>query len=147
MGHYICSYPNLQIIYRAGCIHSNVGPISRLRRRVPREIGPKNDDTHTLTLESLEEDAIRSFYNEIAPEFESKVLNHCIQLVKEDDTFSSEVFNKEISIKNAYLREMTLNYSTARSYNVLISIEPEEVKRFISRYKNNLHFKNVLSSL
>ena len=79
----------------------------------------------------------------MVPEFESKVLNLCIQSIKEDDTlkFASEAFYKEIPIKNAYLGEMTLSYSTARSYNVLIGIEPGEIKQFVSRYKNDPHFK------
>ena len=83
---------------------------------------------HTLTLESLEEDAMGSFYNEMAPEFELKVLNLCIQSIEEDNMFTSEAFNEEIPIKNAYLGEMTLSYSTARSYNVLIGIKPGEIK-------------------
>ena len=38
------AFPNLRIIHRAGRVHSNVDPISRLQRRTPSQIGPAIDD-------------------------------------------------------------------------------------------------------
>lgn len=37
------AYPDLEILHRAGKVHSNVDPISRLRRRVPHFESPVND--------------------------------------------------------------------------------------------------------
>jgi len=37
------AYPNLDVIHRAGRVHSNVDPISRLRRRIPFFESPRTD--------------------------------------------------------------------------------------------------------
>jgi RNase H-like domain found in reverse transcriptase len=53
-GTVLAGYPNLKIVHRAGRVHSNVDPISRLRRRVPYQEGPLLDSTGALKLEPSE---------------------------------------------------------------------------------------------
>ena len=146
-GTIFAAYPNLHIVHRAGRVHSNVDPISRLRRRIPREFGPLKDQTSTLTLESLDEDAIGSFYQEIAPQFESKVLNLCVQLVSEDNDFTGQAFFTKIPVENPYLGITEMSYSTAQSYSILIGIDPSKITRFVNGYSEDPHFKTVLNTL
>ena len=42
------AFPNMKIVHRAGRVHSNVDPISQLRRRQPTQEGPINVDTVSL---------------------------------------------------------------------------------------------------
>lgn len=44
-GTVFAAYPNVKIVHRAGRVHSNVDPISRLRRRIPYQEGPAKDVT------------------------------------------------------------------------------------------------------
>ena len=47
-GTVFSAYPDLQIVHRAGRVHSNVDPISRLRRRVPFMKSPLPPDHELL---------------------------------------------------------------------------------------------------
>ena len=44
-GTVFAAYPNVRIVHRAGRVHSNVDPISRLRRRVPYQNGPASNNS------------------------------------------------------------------------------------------------------
>ncbi len=44
-GTVFAAYPTVRIVHRAGRVHSNVDPISRLRRRIPYQNGPARDDS------------------------------------------------------------------------------------------------------
>ena len=44
--------PNLEIIHRAGRVHSNVDPLSRLPRAPPSHISPIHDNELTITMDS-----------------------------------------------------------------------------------------------
>ena len=50
-GTIFAAYPKLQIVHRAGRVHSNVDPISRLRCRVPYQQGPTVDATQHISLD------------------------------------------------------------------------------------------------
>src|SRR6266516_2351479 len=63
----------MKIIHCAGRVHSNVDPISRLRRRIPLQEGPVSDDTPHLVMNN-EDSPIKSLYKEIGDRFEAKVL-------------------------------------------------------------------------
>lgn len=72
-GLVFAAYPKMIIVHRAGRVHSNVDPISRLQRRVPRQEGPVNAELETLTLHT-EEDPLRNMFDELGQEFEGKLL-------------------------------------------------------------------------
>jgi len=44
--------PNLEIIHRAGCVHSNVNPLSHLPRAPPDHISPVHDNELTIKTDS-----------------------------------------------------------------------------------------------
>lgn len=70
-GTVFSAYPGLRIIHRAGRVHSNVDPISRLRRRIPFDSGPKED----ITISKEINDPLKNVYAEFGDRFERKVLN------------------------------------------------------------------------
>ena len=53
-GTVFSAYPDLQIVHRAGRVHSNVDPISRLRRRIPH-----TDSVKVLERPGIEPGTIR----------------------------------------------------------------------------------------
>src|SRR6266540_4200818 len=67
------AYPGMKVIHRAGRVHSNIDPISRLRRRIPIHEGPVSDVIPHLVMTN-EASPIKSLYNEIGDRFEAKVL-------------------------------------------------------------------------
>src|SRR6202050_2266190 len=73
-GTVFAAYPKLQIVHQAGCVHSNVNPISRLRQRIPYQQGPTVDTTQHISLE-LSEDPLKDMYSELGERFEEKLLN------------------------------------------------------------------------
>jgi hypothetical protein len=72
-GTVFAAYPGMKIVHRAGRVHSNVNPISRLRRRIPLQDGPLADSSKPLVLKA-EDDPLKNLYQEIGDRFEEKVL-------------------------------------------------------------------------
>lgn len=60
-GTVFSAYPKLKIVHRAGRVHSNVDPISRLRRRVPYHDSPTVDATQHISL-GLEENPLKDMF-------------------------------------------------------------------------------------
>ena len=79
-GTVFAAYPRLQIVHRAGRVHSNVDPISRLRRRIPYQQGPTVDATQHISLE-LSDDPLKDMYDELGDKFEEKLLNFASKFV------------------------------------------------------------------
>ena len=73
-GTVFAAYPKLQIVHRAGRVHSNVNPISRLRCRVPHQQGPTVDATQHISLD-INNNPLRNMYSELGEKFEEKLLN------------------------------------------------------------------------
>lgn len=70
------AYPNLRIVHRAGRVHSNVDPISRLRRRIPHQDGPRNDNLDHLDIQTPEnKEVLVDMYRTLGEQFEEKLLN------------------------------------------------------------------------
>ena len=65
------AYPKLQIVHRAGQVHSNVDPISRLRPRIPHQQGPTVDATQHISLD-INDNPLRDMYSELEEKFEKK---------------------------------------------------------------------------
>jgi RNase H-like domain found in reverse transcriptase len=130
-GTVFAAYPDLQIIHRAGRVHSNVDPISRLRRNIPFQIGPILDEsTHTVL--TMEQDTLTDLYAEIAPDFEARVLLTMAAFEEENSWKLPSTFQTEISHQaDANMgKGLTSNYLTARSYNIQVTLAPEEIENF-----------------
>ncbi len=72
----------MQIIHRAGRVHSNVDPISRLRCRIPDSSNPNIDKMTAVDLHGKEIDPLRNMFEELSDHFEEKLLTVATQYVE-----------------------------------------------------------------
>jgi len=89
------AYPKLQIIHRAGRVHSNVDPISRLRQRVPFQSGPSVDATKHIILDPGE-DPLKDMYTALGSQFEKRLLKVASNFVTQELNESAD-YSKIIS--------------------------------------------------
>lgn len=145
-GTIFAAYPELKIVHRAGHIHSNVDPISRLRRRIPEELGPVSDKLNSLDISTSKTDPLINLFDELGPDFESKVLSVCASLTNRTD---SEVIPSQTSaiIENDFLGHVEVPYPTSCGYSVLISVDKNEISKFVRAYEEDDYFVKVLQSL
>ena len=64
-GTVFAAYPDMEIIHHAGKVHSNVDPVSRLRRCVPITDGPVTDHTKSVNLSESIEDPLKDMFIEL----------------------------------------------------------------------------------
>jgi hypothetical protein len=169
-GTIMSAYPELKIVHRAGRVHSNVDPISRLRRRVPVQEGPPKDSSAALTLnptdqswkhrkpgESLSnshehaikfDDPLKCMYDELGERFEEKLLQVVANYVSymEEENLDSPVELEDIEVCLPEGSQITCKHLSSRSYTLLIGIEPEEVEKWKESYLRDSHFSQVLKS-
>nr|GAT59874.1 TY3B-TY3B protein [Mycena chlorophos] len=122
-GTVFSAYPGLRIVHRAGRVHSNVDPISRLRRRVPFQDSPTSDPTPAI---DLTEDPLKDMYGRE----ESDTI----------DTAVSKPLGPTLDADSITAHE----YHTSRSYNVLVGISDDERKAWTDGYQEDPHFSEVL---
>ncbi|QRW17535.1 Retrovirus-related Pol polyprotein from transposon [Rhizoctonia solani] len=88
----------------------------------------------------MEGDPLRNLYKEIHECFEEKLLR-----VASVFTQSYKIGNSQKPIKKWILTPAeAISYQTTTSYSVEISINSEEITRFIEAYKKDSHFKQVM---
>ena len=143
-GAVFSAYPGLRIVHRAGRVHSNVDPISRLRRRVPFQEGPTLDPTKPIHLANGSEDPLKNMYEELGERFEERLLRvaskHAISIIDEDSTTSSA-----ISINNT--EAITEDYSTSAYHSIVIGFSDKEYEKWKTAYKKDKHFQEVLKAM
>lgn len=140
------AYPKLRIIHRAGRIHSNVDPISRLRRRVPEQNGPSTDNTPSVPLE--DEDPMRNMFEELGEEFEKQLLETASRYVAAEESPAAHTSTYETVIDTPLPRdtETAISYSTTSRYSTVVGIGKEEVGRWRDAYATDDHFSKVLTA-
>ena len=96
-GTVFAAYPNLTIVHRAGRVHSNVDPISRLRRRVPFEDSPLSDSIPAV--KDLDtQDLLNPILEEIEEQFESKLLSVAARFQEEEEEEPNPIKNTVYSL-------------------------------------------------
>ena len=145
-GTVFAAYPDLKIVHRAGRVHSNVDPISRLRRNVPIQDGPSSDNTIPTALDS-ELDPLTELYSEISPQFEARTLQLMANYEEENLRILPEVHTTSIEAKNNLAEAVTLPFVTAKNYNLVIGLSNEEIERMVKAYSNDPYFNRILSEL
>lgn len=143
-GAVFSAYPDLEIVHRAGRVHSNVDPISRLRRRTPLQDGPIADDNATL---HLAEDAGNVFGGaepEDSTSYEERVLRLMKGLVGEKEKAS---IPKEVMTVSVDGQEEELEVPTARAMTTLVAIESEELESHREAYENDAYFQRIIADL
>jgi hypothetical protein len=146
-GTIFAAYPELKVVHRAGRVHSNVDPISRLRRRIPLQEGPSTDTTDSVVLEP-NEDGLGKFYQDLGKDFESRILTLSAELEKENWEQETKCFNTSVSTEeSSHLGNLELPFSTAQGYTVLIGLQDEEIQETVQAYTQDPHFRRVLQAL
>ncbi|GJJ15491.1 hypothetical protein Clacol_009769 [Clathrus columnatus] len=126
------------VIHCAGWVHSNVDPISRLRRCFPVEQGPASDDTKTLDFYVAEKDPLTNLFDELGLDFEAGVLQSCSSVLRNKAQGCLDKKKINISFEHEVL---------GSSYSVIIGINEKELKEFINRYLKDAHFSKVHDAL
>ena len=143
-GTTFAAYPNLHIVHRAGRVHSNVDPISRLRRRVPIQDGPIKDDTlqgAELIAKEIE-DPLNNFYDQFSDQFEAKVLHLASEFQHKE-----EEQDYRITLNIPFKDEDTIPYVTSRNYSIMVHINEDEIQEWVLAYKEDNYFKKVIEQL
>lgn len=149
-GTVFAAYPGLKIIHRAGRVHSNVDPISRLRRRIPYQDGPSSDPTDALQLHQELEDPLKDMYEELGPQFEEKLIKVASRFC---ETLDQEDEGEELTVLFAtHSSEDTENpwssvYQASSKHSLLVGITPGEVQTWKKAYSKDEHFKIVKKNL
>jgi len=144
-GTVFAAYPKLRIVHQAGRVHSNVDPISRLRRRVPYQQGPTVDATQHISLD-LTEDPLKDMYTELGGNFEEKLLNvasKCVNTPSEIPDYSYTAENGlELNLpKGECLRQ---NYTTSNTYSVLVGMSSNELEEWKKAYMQDKLYSKIL---
>ena len=141
-GAVFSAYPGLKIVHRAGRVHSNVDPISRLRRRIPFQDGPTLDPTEPIQLANASEDPLRDMYDELGERFEEKLLQvaskHAISLLSEQ---SATCASLEVHTSSSE------DYSTSAYHSLVIGFSSKEYEKWKAAYLKDRHFKEVLDAM
>ena len=145
-GTVFSAYPDLQIIHRAGRVHSNVDPISRLRWRVPLQEGP-NSDRSAHTILNSEQESLTNFFEELTPKFEARTLGLVAQFEEEREEPEVRVMYAVVDSETHPESDLSLSFQAAKNYSLLSAIHPLEIKEFISCYDSDPYFYRVYTEL
>ncbi|CDO77172.1 hypothetical protein BN946_scf184675.g4 [Trametes cinnabarina] len=148
-GTVFATYPKLRIVHRAGRVHSNVDPISHLRRRVPHQDGPFPADQPSLVLGDQLNDPLKNTFDELGPRFEERLLKVAakhVRVLEANDSPSLTIDTTDSM--NPYLADPPerVSYTAAISSSLVIGIAPAELRRWQAGYREDGHFSKVLDS-
>ena len=148
-GTVFAAYPGLRIVHRAGRVHSNVDPISRLRRRVPFQSSPTQDPTKPLELSAEIADPLSNMFDELGERFEEKLLkvatSHAMALSYESATEDSAIPVTCYLNLQSGISEYTC--ATSTTHSLLIGFSEGDLAEWVAGYMEDGHYKAVLKSL
>jgi hypothetical protein len=129
------AFPKMVIVHRAGRVHSNVDPISRLERRVPIFISPKDHKDHNIDL-SKQGDI--NFYDKVkdALKIKPKYLEELNKQL-EKVTAGNYVINDEI---------IALSASSPNRMETQLHISEDDLRVITEGYKKDKVFSEVLEA-
>ena len=149
-GTVFAAYPNVRIVHRAGRVHSNVDPVSRLRRRVPIQNGPDHDNLESISLIG-KEDSLTDFYSTISKTFESRVLHLTAEALWREEhpnnLFITNVLLPDPENKSDLHNSLSLPYHTSSALNITVSISTDELNLWKEAYLQDPQTSLILSDL
>lgn len=147
-GTVFAAYPDLRIVHRAGKVHSNVDPISRLRRRVPFTQNPITDDNNVIELSTG--DPLANMFDELSEHFEERLIKLATKVSdieeRENDTDSHSSIEHEISVPDQQGIDQVLKIPTTECFSILVGISQGELDTWKEDYTRDEHFSQVLES-
>ena len=127
------AYPKLKIVHQAGRVHSNVDPLSRLRRRIPFFEQPASNDPDI----DLSQEKDIDFYGRMKREFDtraSSLFSHMEEPL---------VVQIDIPLPSDHPLE-SLSYHTTTQVETHIHIDPKEIQEILKGYDKDTYFKNII---
>jgi len=146
-GTVFAAYPKLRIVHRAGRVHSNINPISRLRRRVPYQQGPMVDTTQHISLD-LTDNPLRDIYSELGEKFEERLLNvasKCINSISEIPDYSP-IAKDSLEIMFSEGEYLVQDYPTSNTYSILVGMSSNELEEWKRAYMNDKFCSKILKA-
>src|SRR6202050_852964 len=147
-GTVFAAYLKLQIVHRAGRVHSNVDPISRLCRRIPYQQGPMVDATQQISLE-LSEDPLKDMYSELGENFDEKLLNVASKFVNSTTETPEYAYTASGSLEILFPEGGSLvqDYATSSAYSILVRMNTDDLEGWKRAYTaDNLYSKVLRAS-
>src|SRR6201996_6517394 len=148
-GTILAAYPGLEIIHRAGRVHSNVDPISRLRHDIPNQDGPSKDISGIpLSIGDTSSEKDVEFFNEFSEEFESKI--HYVAALaarsssKDENTPPLE-FLTEVDVSPS--DRVSISTQSSNQYNTIWGMVNDEYVQWIKSYQDDPYFKAIWDEL
>jgi len=130
------TYPKLKIVHRAGRIHPNVDPISRLRRRIPFFNQPASNDPSV----DLSQERDINFYGRMRRKFKTRATALFLAI------HPPTPLEINIPLPNN-VASMALSYHTAGRVETHLHIGPEEIKVLQDEYIDDPYFFDILTEL
>ena len=140
------AFPNMRIVHRAGPVHSNVDPISRLRRRQPIEEGPTNVGATSLSLKPMD-DPLKNMFDELGPLFEENLLTVASNFMASELETVEDTTSIPVKLRVGNSDEVETYQTTSQSYSTLVGIDQDEISRWKRNYDEDPHFKLVLKTM
>ena len=139
------AFPNMKIIHRAGRIHSNVDPVSRLRRRIPSQRGLLDNENNPLKLKPVE-DPLRDMFEELGPKFEEKLLTVAARFAESELQLEEDrtTVNLPLTLPNG--EEVNIQHLTSKSFSTTVHVSESELHEWRNAYLRDPHFKLVCES-
>lgn len=136
------AYPEMIIVHRAGRVHSNVDPISRLKRRIPHQEGPALDSSAEIRLSE------NGGANETDSSYQTRV-QELVKQVGQRPGFAGRTTLRQPHIDAVLIEtpvgEVEVNTSAVMSS--VIAISNEEIRAFQDGYQRDPYFRFVLADL
>ena len=139
------AFPNMKIVHQAGRVHSNVDPVSRLRRSIPPQEGPLDNEFNPLKLKPTE-DPLRNMFEELGPKFEEKLLTVATRFAEAELQYEDDRMTTNIRLNLTDSNEVDVPYSTSRSYSTIVQVDETELSEWKSGYSRDPHYSLVLES-
>jgi hypothetical protein len=129
------AYPKLKIVHRAGRVHSNVDPLSRLRRRIPFFDQPATNDPDI----NLSQERDIDFYGRMKRKFDTRASSLFASMESPNTTKILVELPEEHPLS-------TLTYHASTKVETHLHIDPKDVQTFLREYAKDPHFGEILSS-
>ena len=139
------AFPNMKIIHRARRVHSNIDPVSRLRRRLPPPEGPIDNEFSPLKLKPTE-DPLCNMFDELGPNFEEKLLMITAHFAETELQVEDDSISVKIPLELTNNGSVEVLSSTSWTFSTLVQINKEKIKKWRTAYANDLHYSQVLAS-
>ena len=137
--------PGLEIIHRAGRMHSNVDPLSRLPRRPPDHTSPiRNSEPSIITDSSLAEEQERQMERSPARQaFTAWCIDECLEDVKSVWASTSGEVSPEREELDTLLVGEEYWDATNPAPNLQVAIDPEFLTEWVEDYQSDLAFRKI----